>query len=142
MILHQLKNLNTGILGGLSESGLLLVAEVGWDSNDGGVNRVTGEIGGGGNKSLNKTGGGVLNGNGGWLALLLILNGESNGAVNLLWVCGGVAVGWIYRLEVLANEVSEVCDGVVLVADKLCLCLVTNVLLTVNVRDDRWDLTI
>lgn len=138
----QLKDLNTGVLGGLSKSGLLLVGEVGWNGDNSGVDSLSSEVAGGGNKALEKTGGGLLNGDGGWLALLLILDGESDGVVNLLWVCGCVAVGWIYRGELLADEVSEICDSVVLVADELCLSLVANVLLSINVRDDGWNLTI
>lgn len=138
----QLEDLNTGVLGGLSKGSLLLIREVGWNGDNSGVDGLSGEVAGGGNKALEKTGGGLFNSDGGWLAFLLILDSEGDGVVDLLWVCGCVAVGWIYRGELLADEVSEVCDGVVLVADELCFGLVANVLLSINVRDDGWNLTI
>ena len=69
-----------------------------------------------------------------------------------------MGVGWVYRLEagqgvsifpilksyylLLAHEISEICDSVVLVADELRLGLVANILLSVDVRDDGRDLTI
>ena len=75
------------------------MAEVGWDGDNGRVDSVSEVVGGGLSEALEQAGGGLLNGNGGWLALLLVLDGESNGVVDLLWVCGGVGVGWVYRLE-------------------------------------------
>jgi len=44
--------------------------------------------------------------------------------------------------SLLSQEVSEVCNGVVLVADELRLSLATNVLLAIDIRNDGWDLTV
>lgn len=136
-----------------------MLGEVGGDGDNSRVNLLSGEVGGRGDETLDEAAGDLRDGHGGCIALRLVLNGESDGVLVGLWVSRCVRVGWIYRLEpgqristrfnnprsyhvLLADEISEVCDSVVLVADKLRLGLVTNVLLPVNVGDDRRDLTI
>lgn len=42
----------------------------------------------------------------------------------------------------LTEEVSKVCYSVVVVANKLCLCLVTSELLTLDIRQNSGNLTI
>lgn len=42
----------------------------------------------------------------------------------------------------LANEISEVCDGVLWIPDELRLCLCALELFALNVGKDGWDLTI
>jgi hypothetical protein len=53
-----------------------------------------------------------------------------------------VAGSRIYRLEVLANIVSEVCNSVLGIADKLGLGLSAVVFFTINVGQNSRDLTI
>lgn len=71
-----------------------------------------------------------------------VLDLESNGVLGIDGVGRGVAVGRVYRLEVLSEEVSEVCDGVLGVADELRLGLGTLELLAIDVGEDGGDLTV
>lgn len=96
---NQLENINAGFLGGGSDGSLLLVGEVGWDGNNSGVNSVSGKVGCGLDETLEKTRSGLLDGDSGLVSLLLVLDAEGDGVIVLLWVCGGVRVGWVYRLE-------------------------------------------
>ena len=97
--MDQLEDLEAGLLGGRDESSLLVVGEVGGDGDDGGVDWLSGEVSGGLDETLDEAAGDLGDGHVGWLALLLVLDGESNCVLLLFWVCRGVGVGWVYRLE-------------------------------------------
>jgi len=74
-------------------------------------------------------------------------------------VGGGMAVCWVYRLKslkyistnpiteddrvlLLPQVVSEVCDSVFAISDKLLLGLLSIIFLPIDVRQDRGNLTI
>jgi hypothetical protein len=98
-LMDKLESLNASILSSLDKGLFLLLAEVGWDGDDGGVDLLACEVGSGLRKTLDKASGDLGDGDGRWLALLLILDCECDSVLELLWVGGGVAVGWVYRLE-------------------------------------------
>ena len=58
------------------------------------------------------TGGDLVDCAGVLLVGLGVLDLEGDGVICVDGVGRGVAVGGVYRLEVLSEEVSEVCDGV------------------------------
>jgi hypothetical protein len=53
-----------------------------------------------------------------------------------------VAGSRVNRLEFLADEITEVCDGVGRVADELSLGLCAVVLFALDIRKDGRDLTV
>jgi hypothetical protein len=88
-----------------------------------------------------------------------VLNCECDRGVVGLGVGGGMAVCWVYRLKslkyistnpitednrvlLLPQVVSEVCDSVFAVADKLLLGLLSIILLPIDIRQNGGDLTI
>ena len=67
---------------------------------------------------------------------------EGDSRVTLLGVGGLLAGSGIYRLEILAEVISEVCNGVLRVADELRLGLGTVEFLSIDVRENSRDLTV
>ena len=138
----ELKNLEVGGGGGSEESGLLLVVEVGGDGHDGGGDLLAKVLGGGLDQAAKVAGGDLGDGELGSIALLLLLDGEGNGAIGLLGVGRGVVVGRVDSGEVLAEEVLEVGDGVLGVPDEEGLGLLAVVLVAVGVGQDGGDLAV
>lgn len=141
-LVDELENIETSGLGGGNEGLALGVCEVGGDGDDGSVDILTEEVGGGASQTLEVTSGDLGDGDGVGGLAGGVADSEGDGGVLLLGVGRLVAGSRVNGLEFLADEVTEVCDSVVAVANELRLSLGTVVLLAVDVRKDGGDLTI
>ncbi len=148
--MDELKDFETGVIGGFDEGGLLLVVEISGDCDDRGIDRFSSVVGGRFCQALELTCCNLRDGYGGWGVSLLILYGKCDRSFVFLGVGRGMAVGGVYRLEagtnisnsprapfgavlLLTKEVSEICDGVFAISDKLLFGLLAIVLIPVNV---------
>jgi hypothetical protein len=138
----QLENIETSSLGGGDEGLTLSIGEVGGDGDDSGVNILTKEVGGRLPQALEVTGRDLGNSDSVGGLALGVADSESDSRVLLLGVGRLVAGSRVDRLELLAEEITEVCDSVGGVADKLGLSLCAVVLLALDVRKDGRDLTV
>jgi hypothetical protein len=138
----ELENIETSGLGGGNEGLALGVCEVGGNGDDGSVDILTEEVGGGASQTLEVTGGDLGDGDGVGGLAGGVADSESDGGVLLLGVGRLVAGSRVNGLEFLADEITEVCDSVGEVANKLSLGLCSVVLLAVDVREDGGNLTV
>lgn len=140
----ELENLEVGGGGSSEKSLLLLVGEVGGDGHDGGGDLLAKVLGGGIDQAAEVAGRDLGDGELGRLSILtlLLLDGEGNGALDILGVGRGVVVGRVDGGEVLAEEVLEVGDGVLGVPDEEVLGLLAVVLIAVDVGQDGGDLAV
>jgi hypothetical protein len=138
----ELEDINSGSLSGGDEGLTLGIGEVGGDGDNGRVDLLAQEVGGGLLETTKVAGGDLGNSRrvGGLAGG--VTDGESNGRLALLGVGRGVAWGRVDGLEVLAQEIPEVCDGVAGVANELSLGLSTMILLALDVGKNGRDLTV
>ena len=141
-LVDELENLEASTLGGSDQGLTLSICEVARDGNNGSVDFLTKVVRGRLLQTKEVTSSNLGNGEGVGGLAGGVADGEGDSRVTLLGVGGLLAGCGVYRLEVLAEVVSEVCNGVLRVADKLCLGLSTVEFLSIDVRENSRDLTV
>lgn len=141
-LVDELENLEASTLGG-SDQGLTLgICEVARDGDNGSVDFLTKVVRGGLLQTTEVTSSNLRNGEGVGGFAGGVADAEGDSRVTLLGVGGLLAGSGVYRLEVLAEVISEVCNGVLRVADELCLGLGTVKFFSIDVRENSRDLTV
>jgi len=98
----ELEDFEASIGCSLCEGGFLLVAEVGWDGNDGRIDGLSSIVGGRLSKTAEMTSGNLGDGNCRFLIALLVVDLECDCVFMGEWVGRSVAVGGVYRLEAIS----------------------------------------
>lgn len=141
-LVDKLENLEASTLGG-SDQGLTLgICEVARDGDNGSVDFLTKVVRGGLLQPTKVASSNLGNGEGVGGLAGGVADTEGDSRVTLLGVGGLLAGSGIYRLEILAEVISEVCNGVLRVADELRLGLGTVEFLSIDVRENSRDLTV
>lgn len=141
-LVNELENLEASTLGGSDQGLTLSICEVARDCDNGSVDFLT-EVVRGRLLQTKKVASSNLGNSEGVRGLAGgVADGESDSRVILLGVGGLLAGCGVYRLEVLAEVVSEICNGVLRVANELCLGLSTVEFLSIDVRENSRDLTV
>lgn len=141
-LVNELKNIETSGLGGGNEGLALSIREISGNGDDGSVDILTEEVSGGPSQTLEVTGGDLGDGDSVGGLASGVADGKSDSRVFLLGVGRLVAGSRVNRLKFLADEITEVCDGVGGVADELSLGLCAVVLLALDIRKYGRDLTV
>jgi hypothetical protein len=97
--MYKLQNLDTRISCSFGKCIFLFLAEVCWDGNDRRIDLFAAEIRRRLLKASKLAGSDIGDCDCRFLVPFLVLYSESDGAFVLLRVCGGMAVGRVYRLE-------------------------------------------
>lgn len=141
-LVDQLEHFDAGSIGRCGERLTLGVGEVGRDGDDGRIDLLTEEVRRRLLQPTKMAGGDLRDGNGVGGLAGGVSDGKGHGRVALLRMGRLVARGGVYRLEILAQVVSEVCDGVGGIADELGFGLCAVVLLALDVGENARDLAI